>query len=54
MSVDHGPKIKDKRTRKVDHWTIDDENRELLRKFYEPYNNDLADLLGEEWRGVWD
>ena len=54
MSVDHGPKINDKRTRKVDHWTIDDENRELLRNFYEPYNNDLADLLGEEWRGVWD
>jgi len=25
-----------------------------LKKFYQPYNDRLADLLGEEWRGVWD
>ena len=25
-----------------------------LAKFYKPYNDDLADLLGEDWRGVWD
>ena len=25
-----------------------------LRRFYRPYNDELADLLGEEWRNVWD
>jgi hypothetical protein len=25
-----------------------------LRKFYKPYNDELADLLGEDWRNVWD
>jgi len=27
---------------------------EYLKKFYKPYNDRLTDLLGEEWRGVWD
>jgi hypothetical protein len=26
---------------------------EYLRNFYKPYNDELADLLGEEWRDVW-
>ena len=26
----------------------------FLRRIYKPYNDRLADLLGEEWRGVWD
>jgi len=25
-----------------------------LKRFYKPYNDRLADLLGEEWRGVWE
>lgn len=25
-----------------------------LQHFYKPLNDDLADLLGEEWRGIWD
>jgi hypothetical protein len=25
-----------------------------LRRFYEPHNQELADLLGEDWRNVWD
>jgi len=25
-----------------------------LRNFYRPYNDQLIDLLGEEWRGVWE
>jgi len=25
-----------------------------LRQFFKPYNDELADMLGEEWRGVWD
>jgi hypothetical protein len=25
-----------------------------LKAFYRPYNDALADLLGENWRGVWD
>lgn len=28
--------------------------REYLRRFYKPYNTELANLLGEEWRNVWD
>ena len=24
-----------------------------LQTFYQPYNDELADLLGEEWRNVW-
>jgi hypothetical protein len=26
----------------------------FLSEFYRPYNGRLADLLGEEWRGIWD
>lgn len=28
--------------------------RAYLIEFFRPYNNELADLLGEEWRGRWD
>jgi hypothetical protein len=31
-----------------------DATRSYLKAFYRPYNDALADLLGEEWRGVWD
>lgn len=24
-----------------------------LRRFFSPYNAELADLLGEEWRNIW-
>jgi Sulfotransferase family len=27
--------------------------RRYLEKFYEPYNAELATLLGDEWKGVW-
>lgn len=30
------------------------ETREMLEKFYEPYNLELYKLLGKEWDGVWD
>ena len=30
------------------------ETTQYLKKFFKPYNDRLADLLGEEWRGVWD
>jgi hypothetical protein len=33
---------------------ITDEMRRYLREFYRPYNDELAALLGEGWRGVWD
>ena len=33
---------------------IDPAVREFLERFYRPYNDRLADLLGEEWRGIWD
>lgn len=28
--------------------------RSFLVEFYRPYNHLLADVLGEEWRGLWD
>ena len=28
--------------------------RAYLKRFYKPYNDELADLLGEEYRGIWD
>lgn len=28
--------------------------RHYLTLFYRPFNEHLADLLGEEWRGIWD
>lgn len=33
---------------------MDRTTRTYLEKLYKPYNDELADLLGEEWRGVWD
>jgi hypothetical protein len=30
------------------------ETIEYLKRFYKPYNDELADLLGESWRGIWD
>lgn len=30
------------------------ELRLFLEKFYEPYNRELVDLLGENWKGLWD
>lgn len=29
------------------------ETREKLEKFYEPYNQELYELLGKEWEGAW-
>jgi hypothetical protein len=26
----------------------------FLYRFYRPHNDRLADLLGEQWRGIWD
>lgn len=33
---------------------LNNETESYLRHFYKPYNEELAELLGEEWRGVWD
>jgi hypothetical protein len=30
-----------------------DSTREYLQRLYEPYNEQLGDLLGEKWRDVW-
>jgi Sulfotransferase domain len=41
------------------HWGVrndlfqSDATRQFLKDFYQPYNDELADLLGEEWRNVW-
>jgi hypothetical protein len=29
------------------------ETEELLRQVFDPYNRQLAGILGEEWQGVW-
>jgi Sulfotransferase domain len=34
--------------------TLSQETRNVVHEFYKPYNDQLADLLGEEWRGIWD
>ena len=33
---------------------VTDQVRDYLKRFYKPYNDELADVLGEHWRGVWD
>ena len=33
---------------------LDDATRDYLLRLYEPYNQQLAELLGERWRGVWN
>jgi Sulfotransferase domain len=37
----------------IDH-TLRDVTKEYLQRVFKPYNDELADLLGEEWRGVYD
>jgi hypothetical protein len=33
---------------------VDNATHAYLQQLYRPYNDQLADLLGESWRGVWD
>lgn len=33
---------------------MDEEMKNYLERLYQPYNDELADLLGEEWRGIWN
>lgn len=33
---------------------LDNATREYLLRLYEPYNQQLAELLGEHWRNVWN
>lgn len=33
---------------------MNNRSRTYLKHLYKPFNDELADLLGEEWRGVWD
>jgi len=33
---------------------LSERTEEYLRQFYRPYNDELADLLGDKWRGIWD
>jgi Sulfotransferase domain len=43
-----------KKRRKTLRDDMDPRLRDYLSRFYKPYNDELADLLGEEWREVWD
>mmetsp|Transcript_9766 Transcript_9766/g.14376 ORF Transcript_9766/g.14376 Transcript_9766/m.14376 type:complete len:423 (+) Transcript_9766:187-1455(+) len=38
---------------KNDPGSMRDSTRDYLEHFYRPYNDELADLLGEEWRNKW-
>lgn len=33
---------------------VSNSTRRYLSSLFRPYNNHLADLLGEDWRGIWD
>jgi len=35
-------------------WPLRKETLTYLKHFYKPYNDELANLLGEHWRGIWD
>jgi len=41
---------------KVRTWypPMNNRTRTYLVHLYKPFNDELADLLGEDWRGVWD
>jgi hypothetical protein len=32
---------------------LDDSTKKCLEAFYTPYNSELKDILGEEWRDIW-
>jgi hypothetical protein len=36
------------------HSSIKNETRRMLEEFYAPYNQELYDILGDGWGGVWD
>lgn len=40
--------------RQIEHQPLGNATREYLRRFYQPYNDELANMLGEEWRNVWE
>jgi Sulfotransferase domain len=40
--------------RKIHDGDMDPRVRDYLSRFYKPYNDELAYLLGEEWRDVWE
>ena len=33
---------------------VSEEAKAYLRRFYKPYNDELAALIGDEWKNVWD
>jgi hypothetical protein len=35
-------------------FVLSNATRAFMKKVFQPYNEELADLLGEQWRGVWD
>lgn len=43
--------VRNKKKRPLD--SLKNRTREYLYAFYRPYNDELADLLGEQWRGLW-
>jgi hypothetical protein len=51
LEKDYGPGNKGGKSPKMQMSNV---TRKALQRLYQPYNDDLADLLGEEWRGIWD
>lgn len=48
LNVSYSPVVPDQEHRLQDH------TRNFLFKLYEPYNKQLADILGDQWRNVWN
>jgi hypothetical protein len=54
LEKDYSPNIKLKKQQNITYPPLTNETKAYLERFYKPYNDELADLLGEDWRGVWD
>lgn len=54
--LNHGarPDIHDVEHHEKEGVRMNDETRDYLMKLYEPYNEELACLLGDHWRGIWN
>lgn len=53
LAQDLSPYRKTAKLHKDDTPVLSDKTRAYLKRFYKPYNDELADLLGEEYRGIW-
>lgn len=48
------PQLKEFMVSHYEHHDMDIATRQLLEEFYQPYNQRLYEMLGDDWQGVWD